>query len=176
MEPMPRFELFEDPVREGIVEASEKTCDVCGLARGAVYNGQQFGEGDDLVVCPWCIADGSAAARGRVFNVGEVYPLLPGTPQLTDEDKAMVEQRTPGYRSWQQLGWTVCCGRACLYLGEATQTDLRERWAEVVPTLEDASAYAEGDVVSEVRPDGHISVYVFRCQVCGKMKGLWDCD
>lgn len=178
---LPKFPLFDDPVRENMIEESDESCDFCEEARGAIYTGNIYGEADvsDLICCPWCIADGTAADRGAAFNAGDIYPVLPGTPQLTDEDRDLVEGRTPGFTSWQDHGWQICCGRACIYLGEADASDLRGRWASAISSMfagDGMNPQEIDEIVDAVTRGGSPCGYVFRCQVCGGLKGLWDCD
>lgn len=99
MEPLPVFPLFRDPVGQGVIVRGEDACLACGRARGWVYTGTMYGPGDNFrKVCPWCIADGTAAAKfGCSFNDPTIYPMGPGTPQLSEEDRRLVEDRTPGY-------------------------------------------------------------------------------
>ena len=63
-EALPHFRYHPDPIRTGVVEASSGVCACCGQARGFVYTGPVYGEEElDDRLCPWCIADGSAAAN-----------------------------------------------------------------------------------------------------------------
>jgi len=98
---------------------------------------------------------------------------------MNPEDKALVETRTPGFVTWQGNRWLMCCGRACIYLGEADIGDLQGRWAAVVPSL-----FEDGDVPQEEQDEfvrsleGELGpgAYVFECQICHALKGYWDCD
>ncbi len=71
---------------------------------------------DDLSdeLCPWCIADGTAAqAFGASFtDVGSDAPDdVPAS--VLDE----IEHRAPGYLAWQQDHWMYHCGDGCEFLG-----------------------------------------------------------
>ena len=70
----------------------------------------------DERICPWCIADGSAAGRfGATYT--DDHPLIEaGLPESIIEE---VTQRTPGYHSWQAEEWKCCCSDACEYHGNA---------------------------------------------------------
>ena len=64
-------------------------------------------------ICPWCIADGTAAARfGAAFTdaagVGGYGDWDDVPPSVVDE----VSQRTPGFTGWQQERWWTHCGDA----------------------------------------------------------------
>lgn len=52
-------------------------------------------------VCSWCIADESAAAKwSAVFN--DLYDVDDDIPEHVIET---IEQRTPGYETWQGNRW-----------------------------------------------------------------------
>lgn len=172
------FPLFVDPVREGVIGPSEVACGICGLQRGCIYTGPQYGSSDRMTICPWCIADGSACDRGIALNDATIYPLLPSTPQMTIEDRRMVEGLTPGFTTWQGNRWLMCCGRACVYLGEAESADLRGRWHGVIPSMFQDSGFGAAEmeeIVDRVMKGGSPCAYVFQCQVCQSLHGYWDC-
>lgn len=185
MEELPRFELFEDPVGEKSIEESRKKCAACGRRRGWVYALRTYGPGDNgRPLCPWCIADGSAAAKlGCSFNEGTIFPCLPGTPQLSEADRELVENRTPGFVTWQDHGWQMCCGRACVYVGEAKPGDLLEggKWATAAASITEGlealgwSKEQERELLENVG-HGDPGGFVFRCRVCGGFRGFWDCS
>jgi uncharacterized protein CbrC (UPF0167 family) len=184
MPPLPIFTIFPDPERENVLKRSDESCGVCLQARGVLYIGPVYGGlpgMDDLrnKICPWCIADGSAGARDLVFNDATIYPATDSTPQLTAEDAKLVEQRTPGFVTWQGNHWLMCCGRACIYLGEPKVGDLRGRWAGAVTSmLEDCPVSPEDvdNLIDSIGLSASPAAYIFRCQVCDKLRGYWDCD
>jgi uncharacterized protein CbrC (UPF0167 family) len=129
MDELPTFRLFADPVGEGVFARTDEVCALCGRARGWKYVKSDYVwlEPDRPCVCPWCIADGTAAAQGMKFNIPNVRPEMrrraepneddiaaaavfgatpkPGlepagpAPELPPEDGAEVEGRTPGFCS-----------------------------------------------------------------------------
>ena len=178
----PTFPLFLDPVAEGSFEPSDFSCACCNRRRGWIHTCASCGPGDnERTICPWCIADGSAAAKFDCsFNDATICPFLDTTPQLTASDRELVERRTPGFVSWQDHGWQVCCARACAYIGEADAADLAGRWAAAIPSilskLKDWPDADKAGLIRNIRKGGSPCAYVFRCQVCGALKGFWDCD
>jgi uncharacterized protein len=176
---LPSFPLFPNPLREDILALTSDSCDICRQSRGIRYTGPRYStETDDLNICPWCIADGSAAARDITFNDATIYPYLDSTPQMSPEDRAMVTGRTPGFTTWQGNHWLMHCGRACIYLGEARSGDLQDRWAAATPSLfedENRSQEEIDDIVASIG-HGHCCAYIFQCQVCRVLRGYWDCD
>ncbi|MFT3686897.1 MAG: CbrC family protein [Phycisphaerales bacterium] len=181
MDPLPTFALFPDPQRENVYQKSSETCGVCKQARGVLYIGPKYGLSpvSDLAVCPWCIASGEAGKLGIEFNDVSVYTPPPDQERLNAEDRDLVAHRTPGYVTWQGNHWAMCCGRACIYLGEADAVDLQGRWAEAV-----ASMFADqkwkperiADTVNNICRGESPAAYVFQCQVCRKLQGYWDLD
>lgn len=179
MSHLPTFPLFADPVRENVVEPSNAACGICGLHQGHMYTGPRYGSSDDVMICPWCIADGSACGHDIIFNDATIYPLFDSTPQMTIEDRRLVECLTPGFTTWQGNHWLMCCGRACVYLGEAASADLRGRWSDAIPSMfqDDRFAATEIDeIVDAVIKGGSPCAYVFQCRVCQRLRGYWDCD
>jgi uncharacterized protein CbrC (UPF0167 family) len=120
-EALPTFRYHPDPVATGAVEASDGTCPCCGAARGYAYVGPVFAEDEVEGLCPWCIADGSAASRFDA-EFTEVDGDVP--------DGVLVEvtTRTPGFTGWQQERWLVHCGDAAAYLGATGDDDLELRF------------------------------------------------
>lgn len=183
-ETLPDFPLFPDPMREGVVEATSEPCSVCHRSRGYVYTSAIYSsksEADSIRVCPWCIHDGSAAKEGITFNDATIYPCFPDTSQLPPDDAELVEQRTPGFTTWQGNYWLMCCGRACVYRGEVEPGDLASRWASVIPSLFEGQELSEDTQQLildglEVEDCASPAAYVFECQVCHRLLGYWDCD
>src|SRR5690349_16202803 len=100
---LPAFTYHAAPVHKGIIETSEGTCSCCGQARGFAYVGPVrllSSNGDHpRELCPWCIADGSAAARfGVQFVRARALVSQDLAPGIVEE----VTCRTPGYSSWQE--------------------------------------------------------------------------
>jgi uncharacterized protein CbrC (UPF0167 family) len=181
---LPRFPYFADPAAEGILKRRADPCPCCGLARGWIYTGPIYGAaGHPKFVCPWCIADGSAAAKfGCVFNdagyLGRPRPPVGPDIRLPPDEQQAIERRTPGFTTWQGNHWMDCCGHACIYLGEASAEDLAGRWAAAVPSiLEELTEWIEdrrAKLIRGIRKGGGPCAYVFQCQRCRGLRGYWD--
>src|SRR4051794_27257141 len=76
--PFPEFAYHPDPTKTGSIAAAPLPCSLCGHAYGFVYTGPVFAADDfvDGPLCPWCIADGSAALRLQIefTDVGDDVP------------------------------------------------------------------------------------------------------
>jgi uncharacterized protein len=103
------------------VVESDASCRACGQARGYVYTGPVYST-EELkdALCPWCIADGSAAETfGAEFtDVGADVP--DDVPREVLEELAY---RTPGFSGWQQEHWLYHCGDGAAFLGVADRRD-----------------------------------------------------
>ena len=168
-EALPAFRYHPDPRATGSVVPTEDACGVCGARRGLRYEGPVYAEADDeTVVCPWCIADGSAAeALGAEFtDVGTAVP--PGVP---DEVLAAVARRTPGFSGWQQDHWLFHCGDAAAFLGPAGRAEL-DRHPDALEALRregadrgwDAAQTA--DYLRALGRDDPPTAYLFACLHC----------
>ncbi|WP_189914518.1 CbrC family protein [Kitasatospora xanthocidica] len=165
-EPLPEFPYHPDPVATGAVVPSPAECGCCGRARGYVYTGPVYAA-EDLRgrLCPWCIANGSAAERfeAQFTEVVDDVPL---------DRLFAITQRTPGFNGWQQEHWMIHCGDGAAFLGSAGAAELLERpeaWASVRQELGDGlqdSWRAEQYLMASSK-NGQPTAYLFQCRVCG---------
>src|SRR5215475_3171681 len=114
MASLPKFRYHPDPVATGSIVLSEKTCSCCVERRGYIYVGPVYSEQDvEDELCPWCIADGSAAEE---YEATFVDPDGIGNYGEWDEvEEHVIEevsQRTPGFSGWQQERWWTHCNEA----------------------------------------------------------------
>ncbi|NLR74400.1 CbrC family protein [Leeia aquatica] len=172
---LPQFRYHPDPIASGVISLNNATCICCGYARGYVYGGPLYTAQDvEGSVCPWCIANGEAAARLNASFVAD-YPLLQsGLPSDIVEE---VCSRTPGYYSWQQEEWLSHCGDACEFHGDASVEDIRS--ASITTKAHWMANYqlSEDDWVSatkDYQPGGHSAFYKFVCRHCGQVSFGWD--
>ena len=111
---LPEFAYHPDPVATGSVERSDAECVACGRARGWIYRGPVYAA-DELAdsLCPWCIADGTAASRfdAEFTDVGDAPDGVPGEVVET------IARRTPGFTGWQQEHWLYHCGDGAVFMG-----------------------------------------------------------
>ncbi|MFF7730835.1 CbrC family protein [Streptomyces sp. NPDC008001] len=89
----------------------------CGYTyRGPVYAAERL----NGHLCPWCIADGSAADRFDARFTG-------GTglgEDVPHEVLEAVDRRTPGFAAWQEPQWFFHCGDGAAFLGLAGAAEL----------------------------------------------------
>lgn len=178
MEALPTFPYFENPYSglQTRFEPTDEACACCGVARGLVYTGNVYGDDDgEPRVCPWCVADGSAAKRFR-----GVFVTLEG--DVPPEVEEAVTCRTPGISSWQDLMWPVCCGDACVFKGQAQHEELTRTWPRageaLIAAYEAAGGWlgtsSAGEFLELFKSERDPAAYAFECRQCGAWRVEWD--
>jgi uncharacterized protein len=178
VEPLPEFRYHPDPVATRSFLRSTRACLSCTEARGWVYTGPVYAVGDYRdEFCPWCIADGSAAATFGAEFTDAGFGMPPDVPKAVIKELA---RRTPGYSAWQQERWMYHCDDACAFLGSVGRKELNRLPAEAAAALA-ASLLSEGWPEPDIDPciekldrDGPTTGYVFRCLHCGVYQGYCD--
>lgn len=169
-ERLPTFRYHPDPVATGSVVESSQDCDICNQPRGYMYVGPLYSTGDarNLSLCPWCIADGSAAKKldAEFTDVGWGVPA--DVPASVLED---VSQKTPGFTSWQQDHWLYHCGDACAFLGRVGGDDLGRYPDALAMMVHENHAFGwteehSSEHVDSLAADGEATAYLFRCVAC----------
>lgn len=172
---LPNFRYHPDPIATGSVKASDTVCRCCGQARGYIYSASVYARGSQSdSICPWCIADGSAAQKfGATFSDG--HPLVQAgvANEVVDE----ITRRTPGYNSWQQEVWLSCCKDACEFHGDASRAEVQalhgDALAETLSIWEWQETEWQG-FVGHYEPGGNPAVYRFVCRHCGRRRYSLD--
>ena len=110
---LPVFDYHPDPIGTGSVEPSDAECVCCSQARGYIYTGPVYAVDElDDQLCPWCIADGSAADRFEA-----VFCDVDPPADIRDDIADVISERTPGFSGWQQERWLFHCGDGAAFLG-----------------------------------------------------------
>lgn len=117
MEPLPTFPYHRDPVASGSIRESDAVCECCGRARGALYKGSTYARTRPKALCPWCIADGSAAQKYRAtffdaYFCDDDMNEVSMPPEVHDN----VFSRTIGFATFNPIGWWVHCGEPAEYV------------------------------------------------------------
>jgi uncharacterized protein len=166
-ESLPQFRYHPDPVRTGSIVASDTECVCCGVSRGYVYAPSPFAE-DDLEgqLCPWCIADGAAAATyDAEFNDSHGLKREGISEDVIDE----IIHRTPGYIAWQDPRWLSHCGDACEFHGDLPAEKLpnvsETARAEILADLSTDMTWQR--ILDEYEPGDQPAIYWFKCRHCG---------
>lgn len=120
---LPKFKYHPNPLATGAIAESSEVCECCEKARGYMYKASFYTAEEVESICPWCIADGSAAENyeGRLTDE---HPLI--SAGISKESIEEVCQRTPGYKSWQQGIWQCHCNEPCEFHGDAEKQDIED--------------------------------------------------
>ncbi|MFI9813795.1 CbrC family protein [Saccharothrix variisporea] len=170
MESPPTFRFNPNAYELGFVVAERVRCSCCERDRDWRYRGSFYTTASDVRLCPWCIADGSAAERfDGEFSDWSGIDGVGSVPPVDAEAAREVATRTPSYPSWQQEQWRAHCGLPCAFLGFVGADDLPALLPD--PVLEadvDGGLGFPGELVrAYLSREGTLAGYLFRCLVCG---------
>jgi uncharacterized protein CbrC (UPF0167 family) len=117
---LPVFRYFPDPAGYGCIAAKAGLCACCGQPRSHMYVGPIYCRDRPEHVCPWCIADGSAAKEwSAIFNDPINVPR--GVPNAVVDE---IMRRTPGYWTWQGNSWLFSDDDAMVLLGAVDGSEI----------------------------------------------------
>lgn len=125
-------------------------------------------------ICPWCIADGSAA---KIFDgmFCDDYPLREAG--LAEEIIDEVSHRTPGFNSWQQEVWLSCCNDACEFHGDLPKKEMKEMTFDQFREAFQDSRVSESqfeEFKKHYEPVRNPAIYKWVCRHCGKILNYAD--
>ena len=165
----PSFKYHPNPILTGAITESDEVCECCEQSRGYVYTSTLYSPEEVDFICPWCIADGSAAKKfDGMFS--DDYPLQDaGVPQ---EVITEVCERTPGYSSWQQEVWQSHCDTACEFHGDAKKEELSTLSGEALERFlrtEMIKPEVWENILEHYEKGGNPAVYKFRCPKCSEI-------
>ena len=175
----------QTPTGSIFFEQEEGQCSVCSAQRSLRYTSSFYSVEEPEYLCPWCIADGSAAAKyNGEFNDYAGIEGVSVDPASTDETtipKALllqVSERTPSYSSWQQEVWLTHCGEPCAFIDYADAemiAPLLKELQDDIATIEHGFG-VEPKYLLECLNSGGLAGYLFRCVICGQHRLHTDCD
>jgi uncharacterized protein len=187
-EPLPYFRYHPDPVATGMLVAREDfECPVCHRGRAYAYVGpytsNTYGFENGEEICPWCIADGSAARSLNATFTTVRFLSAQAQAQMSPEARAELELRTPSFLCLQQEVWLDHHGEAATYIG-AVDFD---RYLGLPPAAQSVVRNCAGDnpraalrltdTVQRLRADGDGPlVYLFRCLHCDWYGAFYAAD
>ncbi|MFB9346169.1 MULTISPECIES: CbrC family protein [Streptomyces] len=174
-EELPAFPYHPDPLATGAVVESSTTCLCCGRARGFIYTGSVYAvEELSSLLCPWCIADGSAAAKYDAHFIGD--PVGDDVPL---EVVLSVDACTPGFSSWQDPQWFFHCGDGAAFMGAVGMAELA-MFPDALQALRSEagawgwSAEAVESYLGALDKDSQPTGYLFMCRTCGRYMAYAD--
>jgi uncharacterized protein CbrC (UPF0167 family) len=165
----PAFFYNPNAYQLGIIEPRDIVCQCCGKAQSFRYTGTFYCKTTIDRLCPWCIADGSAAIKYNGSFVSDFEGLNANPAELSafisETSMEQVGSHTPGYTSWQGDRWLGHCGDACIFIGYVGSKELQNIWEEVRPDAI-ASGWGEENIRNHMHIDGDMTGYLFQCQHC----------
>lgn len=172
---LPYFRFHPNPLQTGAIIKSNEICDCCGEVRGYIY-AKNFYSKNHLNghVCPWCIANGSAASNlGATFS----FSIDLSNAGISNEAIEELELRTPGYESWQGESWLHHCNDICEFHGDASIDDVKNASDEtkkywLLEYKQDEKTWLS--VSDGYTPKGNSSLYKFKCRHCNIILFGWD--
>jgi len=117
MTTLPKFPYHRDPMSSGSLQESDDACACCGMSRGILYAGNVYSRERPENLCPWCIADGSAAAKYDA----EFFDAYFCDDDLNEVDlpvstRLEVFGRTVGFATFNPIAWWVHCNQPAEYV------------------------------------------------------------
>ena len=178
-EALPSFKYHPDPIASGSVRPSDTKCLACDRSRGFIYTGPVYST-EELhdAICPWCIADGTAAEK---FDA-EFTDIGWGVPKdVPREVRLEVSRRTPGFSGWQQEHWLYHCSEAAGFLGRAGARELARHPDALEMLLHEHDQYGwtaeqTAAYLKSLGRDHSPTAYLFKCIVCGSHLAYSDFD
>jgi uncharacterized protein len=171
---LPVFRFHPHAYELGLFEEVDGVCDACGERRALRYTSSFYSRTSVSYLCPWCIADGTAARTfAGQFNDSlgiEGIPIDPDEEPTVDLAEAReVSRHTPSYLSWQQEQWRSHCGRPCAFLGYVDSEDLGPYLAEPAFAADvDGGLGWDAELIrTALTRDGDLVGCLFRCLTCG---------
>ncbi|MDU0372823.1 CbrC family protein [Hymenobacter endophyticus] len=179
--PPPHFPFNPNAYKLGIIEQQDIVCECCQQPRAYNYTGPIFCVADVEELCPWCIADGSAArkwdAEFQDLASVEGHDPNPQGAAPAALNPASVEEvlfHSPAYNSWQQGVWLTHCQDMCVFVGYVGGNDIRPLLDELRPDLE--AWPNEEFLLRNLSADGSLTGYLFQCRHCNLHRLHIDCD
>ncbi|WP_106165675.1 CbrC family protein [Tritonibacter scottomollicae] len=171
---LPIFEYFPDPIENGCIIKKNTRCACCEQERSFMYVGPIYCVDDVSEVCPWCLADGSAAAKwSAIFN--DLYDIPEGVPQHVVQT---IDSRTPGYSTWQGNRWLFSEDDALVFVGEVIgSTIVRKNETEKISACRKALGdwnFPNDFDLSDVVIGGQPAIYLFQNKKTAEYKAYAD--
>lgn len=178
---VPTFKYHPDPIGTGSIEPSDTACEGCGQARGLIYKGPVYAEEELVdVICPWCVADGTAHEKFEAEFVDAAGVGGSGEwPEVAPEIVAEVAYRTPGFSGWQQERWFTHCDDAGEFLGTAGEKELESFGVEAISAIQKEAGLQDEEwdaYLKALDKESGPTAYLFRCRHCRAFGGYSDCD
>lgn len=163
---LPSFKYHPNPINTGAIETTKEECECCGKSRGYRATSTIHSVDEVETICPWCIADGSAAKKFD-GEFSDSHPLF--SDGIRKDIIEEVCERTPSFISWQQERWLSHCDDACEFHGDAQKSDLEALSGEELHKFLAAEYIKAEDwpnILQSYHKGSDLAIYKFTCRVC----------
>lgn len=178
---LPKFKYSPNAYSIDVFENDEDICSICNEERNIRYTGSFYSIDEPDYICPWCIADGSAAKMydGEFNDYCGIEGVSPNPkepkPKISKELLLEITKKTPSYKSWQQERWMIHCNEPCAFIGYADTETIEPLWEELKDDIEN-NRYGADFIKSSLSKDGSLVGYLFQCLHCNQHRLHVDCD
>ncbi|WP_181034343.1 CbrC family protein [Arthrobacter sp. GMC3] len=171
---LPIFRFHPNAYDLDIFEVLDGVCEACEMPRAMRYKSSFYAMEDVEYICPWCIADGTAARvfDGEFSDAAGIEAIPEGTSfsvEVYEAESLEVATCTPSYVSWQQEEWRSHCGRPCAFLGDIGANDLPQYLTEpdFAADVNGGLGWDPASILNDLERGGDFAGYLFRCLSCG---------
>ena len=172
---LPKFKYHPNPLQTGSIEQSNEECEVCKQKRGYISTTGIYAIENVDNICPWCIADGSAAKK---YN-GEFVAGVDNPEILSETILDELFTRTVSFSSFQEEMWLTHCNDACEFHGLAKTSDVKKISEEEIQSLVNNSSLTREEIKGIQQEDDNVEqhyLFKFVCRHCDKIRLLEDLD
>lgn len=170
--PLPVFKYHPNPLKtEAFKQDQTVACDCCEQQTDVYYTSPFYSVDEIEYLCPWCIANGSAAAK---FGGSFQDDCSLEDEDVEEEQIKELTEHTPGYHGWQQEYWLAHCGDFCAFIGYVGWNEIKDRLDEFANLADDCANFGMSPDKLEkyLGNGGDCQGYLFRCLSCEKLR-LW---
>ena len=158
----PDFKFSPNAYAIDVFKEEAGVCDVCGQTRNLKYDSSFYSVEEPEYLCPWCIADGSAAKKyNGEFND---YAGIEGAPAAEGNGAGAITKED-----------ALETGQPCAFLDYADSATIRPLLTELEEDIEEAG-FDRKFVEDALTKDGWLVGYLFQCLTCKTHRLHIDCD
>ncbi|WP_298782619.1 CbrC family protein [uncultured Polaribacter sp.] len=165
MSELPKFKYQPNALKLGIIEKKNIDCPVCEKNRDYAYSGGIYAIEEVEFICPWCVADGSAAAKYDGMYIDDA-----SCEEVSDQNKLTeLVTKTPNYVSWQQEVWLAHHDDYCSfekYVGWKEIEHLKENLSDDIERIKSEYGLSQSEFEQYLVNDGGMQGYLFKCLHC----------
>jgi uncharacterized protein CbrC (UPF0167 family) len=179
---LPKFKYSPNAYKIDVFKEEEGECSICNQQRSLKYTSSFYSVDEPAYICPWCIADGSAAREyeGEFNDAGGVerpleYDSNKAVKASFDTQVIEIAERTPSYVSWQQEVWLSHCNEPCAFMDYADSKAIQPILHELEDDINNAG-YDTTLITEHLSKQGSLVGYLFKCLHCGTHRLHIDSD